>query len=176
MKAKYCIKCGKPIKETNLFCSFCGEKAAEFTFEKEQETGNVAQGTVVLDDTYSEKTESLGNFKIPDFSTNIQPEPADSTAIKEHCPYCGAKISADDEFCMECGNRIIRDFKTDQDEDSIETTVLNPIKMGAASNTFVLSDRMPGAKPKAVTFCLSCGCRVPADCDYCPECGRKVER
>lgn len=176
MKAKYCIICGQPIKENNMYCSFCGTRAAEFTFEDKQEPNNSIQETTVLDDTHEESTEVLGNFKIPDFSPNTQTNQSRGSTIKERCPNCGAEISADDDYCAECGQRIVRNFNTNQNTETMETTVLNPIKMGVAASTFILSDRVPGAQQRKVTFCLNCGCRVPAGSDYCPECGTKVEQ
>ena len=88
----YCNQCGAFISEGSSFCTNCGAR--------------VAAEAAVEEPAYTEPLEDVAQEPVNETPAAEEPAaapPVDETAFK-FCTQCGARVSADADFCIVCGN------------------------------------------------------------------------
>lgn len=108
----YCNQCGAFIGEGSSFCTNCGAKAVAAAAPAEP----FAENTAPAEPAYTEPVNDTPAPEAPVYTEPVAEEPAysqpapepaapavDETAFK-FCTQCGARVSADAEFCIVCGS------------------------------------------------------------------------
>lgn len=109
----YCTNCGALINDGSVFCTNCGTKLAAAAAPAEPEAP-VAENTAAEEPAYTEPVNEVPAPEEPVAQepayTESAPEPVtaaappvDETAFK-FCTQCGARVSADADFCIVCGS------------------------------------------------------------------------
>ena len=104
----YCTQCGALINDGSQFCSNCGAKIAAEPAEPAVETAAVEEPayTEPVADIAQEPVNEIPAPEEPAY-TEPAPEPAAAPPVDESafkfCTQCGARVSADADFCIVCG-------------------------------------------------------------------------
>ena len=76
-----CPECGKQISDKAAICVGCGFPIHDYIFENQKQ---------------SEESKSDDNDSASNVNNGL-----------EECPYCGEKVSSEDEYCEACGMRLV---------------------------------------------------------------------
>ena len=117
MKAKYCIKCGKPLAEGFMLCPYCGAGVAEYEINQEAlaksapaaPVRSAEQRPAVNRSTVKTSAASSSVTPVADKEKSRAVPVSRKTAVKQGpkktCPSCGNQVPEKNKFCSSCGYR-----------------------------------------------------------------------
>ena len=117
LKSQYrkCPSCGTYYSTDVIFCVECGSKTVEVpvalavrqNVEEEDPCDATQEMELPIPDESQAVTELSSEDEAQNAEPQEQPEVEDEpTVAQPTCPNCGAPVSTDDAFCVECGSRL----------------------------------------------------------------------
>src|SRR5712692_3094229 len=132
-----CLYCGLQLPDSANFCPECGRP-----IERGFKIRPIQESEAAI------RVESGGKIRRTNMSIG--------------CLYCGLQLPDSANFCPECGRPIERGFK------------IRPIQESEAAIRVESGGKI--RRTNMSIGCLYCGLQLPDSANFCPECGRPIER
>ena len=174
---RFCGQCGTAVTPEYKFCSKCGQEMAEEPAPPLQapaedwicsECKAVVPANAVRCPTCQavfDEEEETGQADLPLLALAPDPAPAEEWV----CSECQAVVPEDAVRCPSCGAFLEEDEETGQAALPLPVPVPEPLAPPPQAPLSV------PVHPLSPTFCMMCGEKVPANGNYCPRCGIKLE-
>ena len=115
MADRFCVRCGKPVGETDNFCSFCAAPIQPQTVaEPQQEEIKVPENSAEIPPQYTmpeaqPQVQTQAYTQVPP-QTPPQPQPAVQPAPQAGpvCPVCGSPVYPQAVVCVRCGAQLFQ--------------------------------------------------------------------
>lgn len=104
---------------------------------------------------------AMGNMFANAFGNNNQNQNGGGSVEVVPCPKCGHQVAKDSKFCMECGEKIVK-----------ESNKKPCVECGAQLDLDAKFCMECGAKQEKT--CAKCNAPLGPNSKFCPECGEKV--
>lgn len=169
-ESRVCPKCGITMPIEMKFCASCGTRLDEEQPKAEEKPAENTEAAELVE-TAAPAEEAPAAEETAE-AASAEPTPV-STDNALKCSGCGAELTEDSRFCMECGTPVAAAAEAvpapeEPAEEKTPVMAAAPVPAPAAPSA---AEVVSAADSKV---CSKCGKVEPANMKFCSECGNKL--